>query len=115
MPLVKTRSWADIEHQYLRLLQHNWPVSNMIDLVKHIASSPLSERLFGYTSHDSLRITIYDPAEWNKETLVVDTDGKGYCDFIYHSSPFAKPTFVRRYSQDLIIPKFDNFIKMIGW
>ena len=113
----KPPSWEEIEQHYVMLSRSGWKVEKAIELIEHIKSSSLSQRLFGCTSHASLHITIYDSVEWGRETLIItigSADAPTW-DFTYFSQPFRKPTFKRTYPPDVVIEKFDNFIKMIGW
>ena len=112
--LAKTSPWSDIEQHYLDCFggQH----SNLLELVRHIKNSDLSKRLFAFTSMDKLVISIYEDLGTFVEALHIIFDiqsDKWY--FKYYAQPFKDPEFVRTYSADTGIEKFDNFIKMINW
>jgi hypothetical protein len=111
----KVRPWDDIEDSFSRWFgeQHK---NNIAELVRHIKNSGLSNRLYGLTSMNKLVIGIYDPIEWDRETLHVTFDiTKNEWHFVYYSVPFQPAEFIRTYSFDKGIEKFDSFIKMIGW
>ncbi len=113
---VKARPWDQIELFYTDLLKHNWDVGRMVDLIRHIKSTGLSERLFGFTSLDILHISIYDPLVWGTETLCIKYCGeKEGWGFKYLSKPFQPLTFERKYPADKGIENFDQFNKMINW
>lgn len=111
---AKTRPWGDIEQHYIDCLggQHK----NLLELVRHIKNTDLSKRLFAYTSMDKLIIGIYDQIDTFVETLHITFDIQNdQWNFKYYARPFQDPEFVRKYSADKGIEKFDNFIKMINW
>lgn len=92
---AKAHPWDEIENFYIDLNKNGWNNESIIKLVQHIKHTNLSSRLFAYTSHDKLVISIYNPIEWNREALYIE--------------------FERKYDADKGIEKFDNFIKMINW
>ena len=111
----KVRSWDEIEASFNSWFgeQHK---DNIAELVRHIKATGLAQRLFGTTSMNKLIIGIYDPIEWDRETLHVtfDTDQNKW-HFVYHSLPTHPPQFVRTYPAEKGIEKFDSFLKMIRW
>lgn len=113
--ICKVRSWDDIEITFNTWFgeQHK---DNIANLVRHIKTSGLANKLFGLTSMNKLVIGIYDPIEWDRETLHItfDTD-KDEWHFVYYAVPFQSPEFIRTYPANKGIEKFDNFIKMINW
>jgi hypothetical protein len=114
--LAKVRPWREIEEFYIELINHGWQVEPMLQLVKHIISSKLSERLFAYTSADKLVVGIYEPMEWNREALHIEFYGQEQKWFFkYHPKPNEPVEFERQYKAERGIEKFNNFIKMIGW
>ena len=111
---IRTRPWDDIEQHYIECLggQHK----NLLELVRHIKNTDLSKRLFAYTSMDKLIVSIYDQIHTFVETLHITFDIQSdQWNFKYYARPFQNPEFVRKYSADKGIEKFDNFIKMINW
>lgn len=88
----------------------------MLQLVKHIISTKLSDRLFAYTSMHKLVVSIYKPIEWNREALHIEfdvLDNKWH--FKYYSKPKEPVEFERNYAPEKGIEKFDAFIKLIKW
>ena len=112
--LAKTRPWSEIEQHYIDCFggQHK----NLLELVRHIKNTDLSKRLFAYTSMDKLVVSIYDRIDTFVEALHITFDIQSDSwHFEYYAHPFQDPEFVRKYSADKGIEKFDNFIKMINW
>lgn len=111
--LVETRPWSDIEQHYLDFGGRH---TNFVELIRHIKNSDLSKRLFAYTSMDKLVVSIYEQINTFVETLHITFDTQNNLwHFKYYAQPFGDPEFVRTYSSDKGIEKFDNFIKMIKW
>jgi hypothetical protein len=112
--LAMARPWSDIEQHYIECFQGQH--TNLLELVRHIQTSDLSERLFAYTSMDKLVISIYDRIDTFVEALHINFDiENAKWHFEYYAHPFKDPEFVRTCSADKGIEKFDNFIKMIKW
>jgi hypothetical protein len=111
---AKSQSWDFIENRYIT----DWSGKHiqLLELVRHIKTSDLANRLFGSTSMDKLVVSIFDPLDYRKESLHITFD---LCSdkwhFEYHAMPFQDPEFVRTYAADKGFEKFDNFIKMIKW
>ncbi|GGF24266.1 hypothetical protein [Hymenobacter cavernae] len=111
---AKAQSWDYIENRFAT--DFSGVHLRLIELVKHIRKSGLSERLFGSTSMDKLVVSIYDPIDYRKEALHITYDlDKNSWTFNYFALPFQDPEFVRTYSGEMGIEKFDKFIKMINW
>ena len=65
---------------------------------------------------DKLIVSIYDQIHTFVETLHITFDIQSdQWNFKYYARPFQNLEFVRKYSADKGIEKFDNFIKMINW
>lgn len=110
------RSWDEIEEHYVDLNKNGWAHDKLLDLVRHIKSTGLGDRLFAYTSLDKLVVSIYNPVEWNREALHIEFDTHNQkWDFKYLSRPNEKPEFERQYPADFGIEKFDKFVSMIKW
>lgn len=114
---AKVVAWSDIERRYADLInEHGWRIEPLYELVKHIRHTRLSERLFAFTSMDKLVVGIYDPMEWNRETLHVEFDDEEQrFTFSYYSMPNAPVEFERRYPAGKGIEKFDKFIEAVKW
>jgi hypothetical protein len=110
---AKAQTWDSIENRYTdRGDKH----TRLVELIRHIKDSGLSQRLFGFTSMDKLVVSIYDPLNYTKESLHITFDSVNRkWHFEYYAQPFADPEFVRIYDEEKGIEKFDNFIKMIKW
>jgi len=113
--LCKTRPWTEIEYSFDNFFGGQ-NKNNLLKLVIHIQETGLANRLFALTSMNKLVVGIYNPLEWDRETLHItyDTENSEW-HFVYYSLPFQKPEFIRNYSNDKGIEKFDKFIRMIGW
>jgi hypothetical protein len=113
---AKVQPWSDIEQHYVDLNNHDWQLDPLLQLVRHIIATKLSDRLFAFTSMDKLVVGIYDPMEWNREALHIEFDGQTQKWFFkYYPKPKEAVEFERQYSADKGIEKFDNFIKMLKW
>jgi hypothetical protein len=116
MSQVKPHSWAVIENHYISLNRHGWGHEKLLELVRHIRSTNISNHLFAYTSLDKLVGSIYDMIEPQKETLEIQFDRSNQkWIFRYFAVPYREPEFARQYDADFGIEKFGNFIKMIRW
>lgn len=111
------RSWDDIESNFVDLINnHSFTNKPMLDLIRHIKSTGLSERLFAYTSMHSLVISIYPRIERDSEALFVDFDMHSRKWFFhYNPKPFAPKEFEKQYPEELGIGKFDLFIQLMRW
>lgn len=91
-------------------------LARMVELVQHIISSGLAERLFAYTSHFDLTISNRDPINWAEGSLKVIFDPiLQMADFEYRSVPGKPMEFIRQYPAAQLIEKFDQFVQWIGW
>jgi len=113
---TKVLPWPDIESFYENLRKHGWQIDPLIQLVRHIITTKLCDRLFAYTSIDKLVVGIYDPMEWNREALHIEFDGPTQKWFFkYYPKPQEPVEFERKYPAAKGIEKFENFIKMLKW
>jgi hypothetical protein len=111
---TKARSWEYLENRFIT----GWggDRSPMLQLVKHIKDTGLSNRIFGSTSMAKLIISNCDPIDFRKEALHITFDlEKKLWHFEYHEQPHQIPVFIRNYPEDTGLKKFDDFIKMICW
>lgn len=109
---IKVQPWDNIEEHFIHLKGHH----RLVELVRHIISCGLSERLFAFTSVDKLVVGIYDPMERDREALHIEFDRqnqKWY--FKYLSKPNVGSEFERLYDAEKGIEKFDNFIRIMRW
>ena len=112
----RTKTWNQIEDFYLELIDSDFQIHPMLDLVRHIKNIKLSERLFAFTSLHKLVIGIYDPVEVNREALHIEYNmNSEEWSFEYKSFPYKPSTFNRTYPKSSGIDKFDQFIKAIKW
>ncbi|WP_375437722.1 hypothetical protein [uncultured Hymenobacter sp.] len=113
---TKAVGWEVIEGRYTELINRGWRLIPLLDLVQKIKSSPLSTKLYAFTSLDRLVVSIYPDIEWERETLHVLFDQhRQEWEFKYFAKPYQKPEFVRQYPADAGKEKFDQFINMIRW
>ena len=110
-------SWEDIEHFYNDLISKGWPLEAIIPLVQYIMNdNNLNQKLFPMTSLDKLIISIYNPIEWQRETLHIHYEKeKNLWNFKYYPYPYQKVEHERNYSGELLVEKFQNYINMLGW
>jgi len=65
---------------------------------------------------DKLIISVYDKIDFRKEALHIQFDlSTNTWEFSYYALPFQEPEFVRNYSSEKGIEKFDQFIETIKW
>ena len=109
--------WEKIEDHYRNLIEHhNWPLHGMLSLVNSIRNSLLEKTLYGYISHDELLITIYNPAEWNRETLHIRLDPVSLLwHFHYQPKPYQPPERKKLVSHDGGIAQFNEYVKALKW
>ena len=114
--LVKTNSWEEIEIWCQDLIDHGIEYEPMLNLIQHIRSSGLNERLYAITSLNELIVGIFDEIEWNKEVLHISFDAEQKkWEFKYWPLPNKPFEFERNYNEEFGIEKFDQFIKYIKW
>lgn len=113
---LKVVSWDEIEDQFNRYFGEQYKDS-IAELVRHIKSTGLSERLFGCRCWmTKLVVGISDPIEWNREALHIEFNiEKDQWHFYYYAMPYREPEFVRYYPKEKGIEKFEYFIKIMGW
>ena len=115
-PTAKARPWDEIEGHYVDLNKHGWGQDRLLELVRHIKSTGLQDRLFAYKSLDKLVLSIYDPIERDREALHIEFDRLNqHWYFKYISRPNEKPELERQYNADLGLEKFDKFVSMAKW
>ncbi|TFF35204.1 hypothetical protein [Mucilaginibacter psychrotolerans] len=108
--------WEGIEAFFRDLLANGWALMPMVDLIMHITGTKLHERLFAYTSLDTLATSIYNPIEFGRETLRIKFNRHlQQWHFSYSPKQFEPAEFDRTYAADKGIEKFDNFIRMMKW
>ena len=117
MITTKCQSWDFIIEGYEALIRNKWEIEPMLDLVKHIASA-YSNRLYAYTSRDTLIISIYEHIDRVSEALHIKYDqdiNKFSFSYFGGHSTSRQPEWQRTYKSEDGIKKFDDFIKMIHW
>ena len=87
----------------------------MFNLVRHIRSTGLADRLYAFTSVSDLIIGLYPEIERGRETLHVNFHkNDGTYHLVYYSGqPGSEVT--RNYSSDVGLQKFDDFIGYLKW
>jgi len=114
--LITPRLWDEIESFYVDLILEGWELSDLLSLVKYIRQNDLSKKLFAFTSLDKLIITIYNPAEFNRESLHIQYDmvRKLYI-FKYYPLPYEPVEFERSYPGEVLLEKFQNLLGYLKW
>ena len=113
----QAESWASIAAFYQDLTSYGWG-NELLTLTQHIVTSGAAERLFAYTSHATLKISIYASRCANTEELIIDFDQQRqlFC-FQYYARPLLheQPEFYREYPPETVTDKFDQFLRWIRW
>jgi hypothetical protein len=113
----RAQSWPCIVAFYQDLTTFGWGYE-MLALTRHIVSSAAVKQLFAYTSHATLKISIYPSRVGGTEELIIDFDQQKqvFC-FQYHARPILheQPEFYREYLPEVAAEKFDQFIRWIRW
>lgn len=115
--IAKIIPWQEIASHYAKLISEGWRLIPMLDLVQYIRNNGFSERLYGYTTfYDRLVITIYNPGEWDKESLSIayNPDAKKFY-FTYRAKPDALNEVARVCVEEGAITKFRQFIEWLNW
>ena len=113
----RAKSWPSIIDFYQDLTNYGWG-HEILALIQHIISSGAAERLFAYTSHATLKISIYASRTWNTEELIIDFDQqKKVFRFQYYARQMIneQPEFYREYAPEIAAEKFDQFLRWIRW
>jgi hypothetical protein len=111
---IEPRSWDSIINTYKSIDENSY--LKMIELVSYIKNSDFKNKLFGTTSLTKLIISIYNPMQFNRETLHIDFDpNSNKWHFQYFSLPFQDPEFIRTYDSNDGIRKFNQIIKFLKW
>ena len=117
---TKPQDWAYIAAAYQALNNNGLGYERMLALVQHIISSGASDRLFAYTSLDTLKLSNYEPLE-ESEVLCIHFDRQNqlFC-FDYSATDYKlydqeQPEFHRKYPAESGIEKFDQFLRWIRW
>ena len=114
--LITPRPWSEIEAFYVDLILGGWGLNDLLSLVKYVRQNDLDKKLFAYTSLDKLIITIYNPAEFNRESLHIQYDAtKKLYVFKYYPLPYEPIEFERIYSGEVLLEKFQNLLGLLKW
>jgi hypothetical protein len=114
--IVKVAQWQQIEEYYTDLISHGWELESMLSLIRFIRNNNLDKRLFAYTSLDKLVLTIYNPAEWHRESLHIEFERNlKKWHFEYHPKPNGPIEAERYYSEEDGINKFCQYIEWLKW
>jgi len=109
--------WPSIVAFYQDLTNCGWG-HEMLALTQHIISSDAAERLYAYTSHATLKVSIYPSRGGHTEELIIDFDQqKKVFYFQYYARPMLheQPEFYREYPPEVAAEKFDQFLRWIRW
>ena len=110
----KAHEWGYIEKCFIEHFGGKY--LKIVELIKHIRQSGLSDRLYGLASMDKLVISNNELINVRFEALHIEYDLKNNTwSFIYYAKPHEDPGFVRTYDADKGIEKFDQFIEWIRW
>ncbi len=114
--IVNTVSWELIERHYTDLIANGWLLEPMLSLIKFIKNNDLDKILFPYTSLDTLVVTIYNPAEWHRESIHIQFKQQSETwHFEYFSRPGEPGKVERYYNSEDGISKFSQYIDYLKW
>jgi len=114
--MAKTAPWQEIEDFYMGLISQGWKMYPMVSLIKFIRVSNLEKRLYAFTSLDKLIVTIYNPAERDREALHIEfIQYSGKWHFEYFPKPYESKEMERYYPEEEGIDKFCQFIEWLRW
>ena len=115
--LVEAKSWVEIERFYADLISQGWPLDDIISMIQSIKDDDrLRNKLFACTSLDKLIISIYNPIDlWREAAHIQYNREKELWDFKYYTSQYREPEHQRSYTGELLIEKFRNYVKVLGW
>jgi hypothetical protein len=100
---AKIVPWEKIEERFTDLSESGSVLECMLALVKFIRNNGYANRLYEYTSMHKLIVTIYDPAEWNRESLHIEIYHNSRQWYFQYFSHFEKLSEVQRsYPEDRV-------------
>jgi hypothetical protein len=113
---AKIVPWEEIGKFYVDLVLKGLKLQSMVNLIKHIQNSDLKNRLHAYTSVHKLVVTIYDPAETNREALHIELNPKTMrWHFEYFPKPYEPSEMIRYCDEDELINRFDKYVEWLKW
>lgn len=113
---VKAYPWPQIELHYANLNKHGWGHERLLELVMYINTTDLRDRLYAFTSLDTLVVSNCNPIYIKSDALYIEFDRQKQCwHFRYYSQPYKMPEFERQYAADRGIEKLEKFVSMIRW
>ncbi|MEZ2335499.1 hypothetical protein AB6735_07675 [Mucilaginibacter sp. RCC_168] len=108
--------WNKIEERYADFVNHGFVLQPILSLVQFIRENGFNKRLHAFTSMHKLVISIYDPLEWDRETLHIELDiPSKKVHFVYCPKPFEPSEAVRSYPEEDIIPRFSRYMSHLKW
>jgi tRNA dimethylallyltransferase len=127
-PEYRAHQWDTIEKHYIDLINKNWKLEKMLDLVRYIKACGLSDRLYGHTSLWMLGV---HPDEYfgpNHEVLYISIEGPNMrikasegkddmvfkCTFEYRAVSM-ETNFQIVCDVDDIQATFNHYIVKLGW
>ncbi|MDQ2793223.1 MAG: hypothetical protein M3Y12_04340 [Bacteroidota bacterium] len=113
----RAQTWPSIVVFYQELTSYGQG-HEMLALTQHITSSDAAERLFAYTSHATLKISLYPSRVGGTEELIINFDQqRKVFYFQYYARPMLheQPEFYREYPPEVVAEKFDQFLRWIRW
>jgi hypothetical protein len=113
---AKIVPWEEIEKRYIDLISNGLKLESILALVQFIRTNQLDKRLFAYTSMAKLVITIYNPAEWNRESFHIQFNPHSKkWHFEYYPRPYDPTEAERYYPEEEGINKFCRYIELLKW
>ena len=113
--LSKAHSWDDLLKFFTTLFDGQYEDS-IAALILHIKASGLDKRLYGLSSLDRLIVSNDALIQVGRETIFITFDRENQTwQLKYSAMPFNNPEWVRTYSKNLGIKKFDQLIELLKW
>lgn len=108
--------WPSIVEQYQGYAGESESIRAVSDLCDHIASGPLSNALFAWTSMFDLHI-VQTPVEYPYEgpRLLVSPRLDGQVEFRYVDTPAVDRQWVRSEKPEMVVARLHEFLRQLRW
>jgi hypothetical protein len=113
---IEAMSWEDILMYYIDVTHHGHQQMAMVDLIMFILDNKLTHNLYAYPSLTTIIISNVNPIDPLNRCLHINHQpDKTLYTFSYFRNYQEKPTFERRYSDEVINLKFQHFVRTVSW
>jgi hypothetical protein len=111
---IKTRPWNEIAEHYRGLVENNWDMDPMLNLVEEIACSRFADGVFAVTSMATLCIAQTREFEFDRNVLRVDFARGRFC-FSYRESPYESKSWNKECGPDEGYSTFEHVVGRLRW